>query len=145
VRKVPIRCEFVGVNVDDVGDRLDDHGFDVVSAVPLIISVKFRASLDWESIQNDTPFGTQRCPSTGYSVSTLTARQERHLDLDVVHEARLNITQVIDNVFRDVRECNIASARSDGGDSPNVGSRRSAMTTSGSASNVHDASLNRTN
>jgi hypothetical protein len=64
--------------------------------------------------------------------------------LDVVHEARLDIAQVIDNVFGDIREGHIPSARPDCGDSSNIGSRRTAVTTSSSATNVHNASLNRT-
>jgi hypothetical protein len=144
VRKVPIRCEFVGVDVDDVSDCLDYHGFNVVAAVPIVISVQFRAALNWESVQNHPSFRAQRRPASGHSVSTLAAREKRHLDLDVVHETRLNIAQVVDDVFSDIREGNVPSARSDSGDSSNVGSRRPAVATSGSAGNVHIISLNRT-
>jgi hypothetical protein len=56
VGKVPIRREIVGVDVEEFGNCTNGDRLDVISPVPLVVSVEFRHSLDGNAVENDAVF-----------------------------------------------------------------------------------------
>jgi hypothetical protein len=95
--------------------------------------MKLGTTFDRKTIENDATFAPKCSPSARNSVGAFGAREQRHLDLDVVHQCWLHVAEVVDDILRDFRETGVSAARADGGNASNIGTELTTVPISGCA------------
>jgi len=103
--------------------------------------MKFGTTFDGKSIEDHASLVSQRRPPTWHPVRAFGAGKQSHLDLDIVHQCRLHVAKIVNDVLRDFCETGVSTARSDGGNASNIGTEMTSVPISSCTGTDHSPSL----